>query len=77
MSNGLLMIQSWAGLLKYPVEIVGETPKKYRIKWILEESFVPPKSGTVRFKGDIFLVPKHAVKVKDIGGGNVRDANDK
>jgi hypothetical protein len=50
------------GEAKYPIQVVGETPKCYRVKWILDKPFVPSKSGTVRYKGDVFLVPKPSVK---------------
>jgi hypothetical protein len=62
-SKAELLIQSWAGLIRHEIEIVGQTPKKYRVKWIKDEPFIPPKSGTVRQKGDIFLVPKTAVRI--------------
>lgn len=58
-----LLIQSWAGLEKFPIIIVGETKKKYRIRWILDDPFVTPRSRTLRYRDDVFLVPKHAVRL--------------
>lgn len=59
-----IVTEGWAGILHYGVEIIGETPKKYRVR-LLDESFLPPCNGTVRYRGDIFLVPKHAVRFGD------------
>jgi hypothetical protein len=48
--------QSWAGLTWHPATLVGETPKRYRVRWL--ETFF---SGRRR-AGTIQLVPKHAVR---------------
>jgi hypothetical protein len=61
--NAEILISGWHGISKYPVVLVGETPKRYRVKWILDDPFLPLRSGTVRYKGDDFLVPKAAVRV--------------
>lgn len=61
MATHVLLIDSWAGRSRHPVEIVGETPKKYRVK-LLEKARLPGKRCE---SGDIVLVPKTAVKLVD------------
>lgn len=58
-----LMIDSWAGKSRYPVEIVAETPQRYKVK-LLAPTRLPGrnKSGQA---GDVVLVPKYAVKLDD------------
>lgn len=57
-----LCMDGWAGFHKEPVEIVGETPKRYRVR-LLADCRLP---GRLRFgkKGDVVLVPKYAVTDK-------------
>lgn len=56
-----LCLDSWAGRTNVPCEIVGETPKKYRIK-LLKDSLLPSKKYGKA--GEIVLVPKYAVREK-------------
>ena len=59
----LLCFNDWAGVRKVPVEVVGETPKRWRIQ-------LPPRSETIRLAGkgrylaygQTALVPKTAVE---------------
>lgn len=59
----LLCLDGWAGRSETPVEVVGETPKRYRIA-------IPPGSQPVRLGGrhrwlrigETALVPKTAIK---------------
>lgn len=46
--------QSWAGYTETPVEVIGETPKRYRCRWL--------ELSLGRGKGSVHLVPKRAVK---------------
>lgn len=54
-----LHINSWAGHSKHEVEIVGETPKRYRVKLLSD----CPLAGRNRQgkAGEVVLVPKYAV----------------
>lgn len=54
----VLSLNTWSGIRTYPVEIVGETPKRYRIKvltnvMLLNRRFVSADQTV--------LVPKYAV----------------
>ncbi|NLE94386.1 MAG: hypothetical protein GX600_01705 [Dehalococcoidia bacterium] len=55
-----LEIDGWAGRTSAPVEVVGETPKRYRVR-LLQDTRLP---GRYRrgAKGDVVLVPRYAVK---------------
>ncbi len=57
-------IQSWAGVRTVPVEIIGETPKCYRVRVLAEASRWPGRNRFVE-KGDVRLVPKHYVQKED------------
>ncbi len=59
--RAVLALDSWAGRTEHPVEIVGETPKRYRVR-ILEDWLILP-SKRVAERGDVVLVPKYAVRV--------------
>lgn len=52
-------LQGWAGRTVHPVEIVGETPKCYRVK-LLKDSALP---GARRWgkAGDVVLMPKYRI----------------
>lgn len=52
-------LQSWAGITCHPVTIVGETPKKYRVR-LEEETRMP--NGKLYKAGDTVLVPKYAIR---------------
>ena len=54
-----IVTDSWAGRRCYAVEIVGETPKRYRVK-VLQDTWLP---GNRRLpEGSVTLVPKTAVR---------------
>ncbi len=54
-----LRLNSWAGRERVPVEIVGETPKRYRVK-LLEAARLP--GNRQHAAGDVVLVPRYAVQ---------------
>ena len=56
-----LIMDDWAGRHAIPCEVIGETPKRYRIK-LLQDARLP---GNRYFEaGSVTLVPKHAVKLE-------------
>jgi len=59
--QGLLLLEGWAGRTETPVEVVGQTEKKYRIRAITETRL----AGRYRWlaAGETTLVPKHAVRI--------------
>jgi len=66
--KAVLCMNGWAGYSETPVIIVGETPKKYRIR--LPDTRLPgegiklPKRRYLH-TGEVALVPKTAVKIKE------------
>lgn len=50
----LVHFQGWAGRTSVEVDLVGETPKRYRV---LSSCGIPGRCGP----GGTFLVPKHAI----------------
>ena len=54
-----LRLDSWAGREYVPVMIVGETPKRYRIR-LLRDALLPSRRQCKA--GDVVSVPKYAVK---------------
>jgi len=55
----VVCVETWAGRREYPVEIVGETPRRYRIR-AQGEMLLPRRRLCA---GDVALVPKSAVRV--------------
>jgi len=55
-----LALDTWAGRRHYAVEVVGETPKKARVR-ILTPGGVMLPSRRYAHCGDTVLVPKHAL----------------
>ncbi|TRO55927.1 hypothetical protein E2P64_06515 [Candidatus Bathyarchaeota archaeon] len=55
----VLMLDGWAGRIDKPIVLVGETPKRYKVR-LLEDTLLPRRR--VGKKGDVVLVPKNAVK---------------
>ena len=55
-----LGLQGWAGLTWQQVELIGETPKKFRIRAIQRTKL----GGRCRWidPGETTLVPKHAIR---------------
>jgi len=66
--TGVICVDGWAGRREYPVEIVGETPKRYRVK-VLSDARLP---RGIRHAGDVVLVPKTSVRLNE----EVRDVCD-
>lgn len=60
MTTGWLVLDGWQGITRTQVEVVGETPTRYRIRAIEltrlagRRRWLPP--------GGVALVPKHAVR---------------
>ena len=61
-TSGFLLMDRWGGRTETLIEIIGETPKRYRIKAITRTKV----GGRYRWlePGETRLVPKTAVKVK-------------
>lgn len=59
---GFILLESYAGLTKHRVEIIGETPKKYRVR-ALQETRLAGR-GRYILTGDETLVPKHAIQLE-------------
>ena len=57
-----LHLNSWAGHHKYFVTVVGETPKRFRIRIEHEGGVTLPTRHCN--KGDIVLVPKYSISDK-------------
>ena len=60
MVTGYLVLRNWGGPYKQKVEIVGITPKRYRIRAILRTKL----AGRYRWLeiGQTTLIPKHAIR---------------
>lgn len=58
--RGELLLDGWAGRRAYPVDVIGETPKRYRVR-LLEDMPLPGRNQRGA-AGDVRLVPKHAVR---------------
>lgn len=56
-----ITLDTWAGRRYYAVEVVGETPKKARIRVLTPGGVMLPGRRHVQC-GEVALVPKHAVK---------------
>lgn len=58
--GGLLCLDGWSGRVEQPVAVIGETPKRYRIRAITRTRL----AGLYRWlkPGDTALVPKNAIK---------------
>lgn len=59
--TGILFTDGWAGRQETRIEIVAETPKRYRVK-LLENAALPGRSNH-RSSGFVFLAPKYAVRI--------------
>lgn len=59
---GFVLLQGWAGLTKARVQIIGKTPKKYRIR-ALERTKLGGRDRYIE-KGSEALVPQHAVALE-------------
>ena len=58
--HGYLLFDSWAGRTRVFVEVVGDTPKRTRVR-LMEDCKLPGRNRWGR-AGDVILVPKDAVK---------------
>jgi hypothetical protein len=56
-----IALQSWAGLRYEPVEVLGETPKRFRVKILNDKAKLAGRNNWAS-RGDVILVPKHAVR---------------
>jgi len=54
-----IVLNTWAGRRYYPVELIGETAKKFKVR-ILAPSVMLPGRRYVQ-RGDVVLVPKYAI----------------
>lgn len=55
-----IVLDTWAGRRYYAVEVVGETPKKARVRILTPGGVMLPGRRHVQY-GEIALVPKHAI----------------
>ena len=55
-----LLMDDWAGRHSVECEVIGETPKRYRIK-LQQDALLPSRRHCKA--GDVMLVPKHAVRL--------------
>lgn len=60
--EAVVVYDSWAGRTEEPVEVIGETPKRYRVRF-RRAGFVG--GNRAHAVGDIGLVPKYAVRFKE------------
>ena len=63
-----VVVDTWCGRMECPIDVFGETPKRYRAKF-LKEFYLP--GGRHLHPGDVALVPKTAVRFekKETNGG--------
>ena len=57
-----LMLDGWAGVSRQPVEVIGETPTRYRIQ-ARQRTKLAGRSRWIE-AGETALVPKHAVRFR-------------
>lgn len=62
MKISYLCMDGWAGFHKEPVEVIGETSKRYRIR-LLKDCRLPGRLREGK-KGQEILVPKYAISEK-------------
>jgi len=55
-----LELDGWAGRTHWPVEVVGETPTRYRVR-LLQDTRLPGR-WREGHAGDVVLVPKYAIR---------------
>ena len=71
--EGVLLTGGWSGPLEQPVIIIGETPKRYRIR-ACQRTRLPGRSGVPvcwLYTGETALVPKYAVRISTIASSVV------
>ena len=57
--TAVLVLDSWAGRERIPVEVVGETRTRYRVR-LMQNCRLPGRKW--HDAGEVILVPKYAVK---------------
>jgi hypothetical protein len=57
MTRAVVSVESWAGRSEHPVEIIAETPKRFRVRHL--------DSAFRWMRGDERYVPKYAVRDED------------
>jgi hypothetical protein len=62
--SAVLLLNGWSGRSEHPIELVGETPKRYRVRLLCDVRLPSRRQGRA---GDVILVPKHAIKLSSIG----------
>lgn len=55
--HAVLILNTYAGRREYPILIIGETPKKFRVKILSQTNVILPGRRIANY-GDIILVPK-------------------
>ena len=58
--RAVVCVNSWAGRQEHPCQVVGETPKRYRI--VVDVPTALPPRFTVLMPGTEKLVPKYAIR---------------
>jgi hypothetical protein len=61
----VLVLDTWAGRREYPVEILGYTKKRVRVRVLAQNGVMLPGRRFVPF-GAVVLVPTYAVR--EVGG---------
>jgi len=59
---GVLVLTGWHGRSEVPVVVIGDTPKRYRVRLLADTRLPSRRRGTT---GDEVLVPKTAVRLDD------------
>lgn len=67
--DGFIRLDTWAGRMHIPVQVIGQTITRYRVK--LKEDATLPGRRT-RKAGDEVLVPKYAIGVDAVIGVGVK-----
>jgi hypothetical protein len=60
--RAVLALDGWAGRRLIPVEVIGHTPKRVRVRILAEQGAMLPGRRWAAY-GDVVLAPRHAVVV--------------
>lgn len=60
--KAIVAVDGWAGRSEIPVIIIGETPKRYRVRLDSDKPEKLAGRNVWRQPGEVFLVPKYAVR---------------
>ena len=74
LTAGTLHLDGWAGRLRIPVQVIGETRTKYRVR-LGSDAMLPGRRHCEA--GDEVLVPKYAVTIEETKTANFADLTDK